>query len=315
MNLHFGAGKKAISTVLSIQMSELRGQQQNRGSAPLSGIVDPTGVEASGRGFLGPETNDRAGQDRRYLHGSSDCLPDLDGRIARAANTVAAIIPMYNGARFIETAINSILAQTRMPDEVIVVDDGSTDKGPDLVEKLSEKAPIRLLRKSNGGQSSARNFGVSQSSSTLIALLDQDDIWYPKHLSVLIEPFDETGNRDLGWSYSNLDKGDESGSLLTPSFLHTRSARHPKTSLRDCVADDMFVLPSASLISRAAFEAVGGFDEALSGYEDDDLFLRIFMAGYPHIFIDTPLSMWRIYGSSTTSTPLMTRSRDRKSVV
>ena len=71
----------------------------------------------------------------------------------------------------------------------------------------------------------------------------------------------------------------------------------------------MFVLPSASLISRKAFQAVGGFDESLSGYEDDDLFLRLFRAGYDNAFIDSALSRWRIYPTSTSYSPRMVASR------
>src|SRR5581483_11195160 len=89
--------------------------------------------------------------------------------------TVAAVIPLYNGAGYIETAIGSVLAQSRPPDEIVVVDDGSIDAGPEIVERLARKHPIRFLRKSNGGQASARNFGVANTRSTLIAFLDQDD--------------------------------------------------------------------------------------------------------------------------------------------
>jgi len=71
----------------------------------------------------------------------------------------------------------------------------------------------------------------------------------------------------------------------------------------------MFILPSASLIVREAFDHVGGFDERLCGYEDDDLFLRLFAAGYANIFVDEPLSQWRIYPTSSSYTIRMARSR------
>ena len=71
----------------------------------------------------------------------------------------------------------------------------------------------------------------------------------------------------------------------------------------------MFVLPGRSLISRKAFDAVGGFDERLSGYEDDDLFLRLFRAGYANVFLETALSKWRIYPGSSSYTDRMRRSR------
>jgi GT2 family glycosyltransferase len=76
-----------------------------------------------------------------------------------------------------------------------------------------------------------------------------------------------------------------------------------------CLREDMFILPSASLISRAAFEAIGGFDPRLSGYEDDDLFLRMFQAGYDGLYVDECLSQWRIHGSSSSYSARMRRSR------
>jgi cellulose synthase/poly-beta-1,6-N-acetylglucosamine synthase-like glycosyltransferase len=70
--------------------------------------------------------------------------------------SIVTIVPLYNGARWIEQSIASVLSQTLQPDEFIVVDDGSTDEGSAVVEKWARNDPIRLLRKPNGGQSSAR---------------------------------------------------------------------------------------------------------------------------------------------------------------
>jgi glycosyltransferase involved in cell wall biosynthesis len=230
-------------------------------------------------------------------------------------HSIVAIIPLFNGARWIEQSIRSVLAQTCAPDEFIVVDDGSTDDGPRIVERLAQSHPIRLLRKPNGGQSSARNFGVAHSKSALIALLDQDDAWYPHHLATLIEPFRKPHGVPLGWVYSDLDEIDESGGMVNKRMLNLiprvnlLPRENPKRSLAGCLSNDLFILPSASLISRAAFEAVGGFDERLCGYEDDDLFLRLFRTGYDNVFIDEPLSQWRIYQTSTSYTYRMARSR------
>src|SRR5262249_20577679 len=104
--------------------------------------------------------------------------------------SIVAIIPLFNGAKWIEGAIRCVSAHTLQPDEFIVVDDGSTDggEGAAIVERLTKERPITFLRKPNGGQSSARNYGVAHSKSALIALLDQDDGWYTHHLETLIEP-------------------------------------------------------------------------------------------------------------------------------
>jgi glycosyltransferase involved in cell wall biosynthesis len=225
--------------------------------------------------------------------------------------SIVAIIPLYNGARWIEGAIRSVFAQTLQPDEFIVVDDGSTDEGAGaaIVERLAKERPIALLRKANGGQSSARNFGVRHSTTALIGFLDQDDLWYPGHLATLVKPFRKPTAMPLGWVYSDLAEIDETGGMMRHSILRSAPNEHPKRTLVGCIESDMFILPSASLICREAFEAVGGFDEQLCGYEDDDLFLRMFRAGYGNIFLNQPLSAWRIHASSTSYTERMAVSR------
>lgn len=224
---------------------------------------------------------------------------------------IAAIIPLYNGGKYIATALESVLAQRYRPAEIVVVNDGSTDDGPQIVEAMARNHPIRLLHKPNGGQSSARNFGAAHTTSELIALLDQDDIWYPDHLEQLVRPFMRPSERELGWVYSNLDEIDEAGRLIARCCLRFLPLPNPKRDLFGCLAMDMFVLPSASLMSRKAFEAVGGFDETLSGYEDDDLFRRIFLAGYDNFYIDEGLTRWRIYAQSSSYSSRMAVSRMR----
>jgi len=230
--------------------------------------------------------------------------------MAAPKKTISVVIPLYNGVGFIAESLSSVLNQTLPADEIIVVDDGSTDDGPALVEKMAENTKVRLLRKANGGQSSARNFGISQSSGDLIALLDQDDVWYPNHLAELSKPFAEEHYPELAWVYSDLDEIDEQGRMVRRKTLgHVPGVVHPKRDIFTCLKADMMILPSASLMSRAAFDAVGGFDERLVGFEDDDLFLRMFRAGYDNIYLETPLSKWRLYGGSTSFSKRMSLSR------
>ena len=230
--------------------------------------------------------------------------------------TISAIIPLFNGRRFIAQSLKSIIAQTLPPQEIIVVDDGSSDEGGEIVKQFIQERqsgpPIILLRKENGGQSSARNFGVRHSTGDLIALLDQDDSWYPDHLAELIKPFlRPQAGKELGWVYSDLDEYDGQDGVVHHCYLDAQNlgTQHPKTHLFAALQGNMFILPSASLISRKAFEAIGGFDERLSGYEDDDLFLRMFRAGYANVFLKTALSKWRIYQESSSYTYRMRRSR------
>jgi glycosyltransferase involved in cell wall biosynthesis/SAM-dependent methyltransferase len=224
--------------------------------------------------------------------------------------TVAAVVPLYNGAPFIEAAVESIIAQTDSAEEIIIVDDGSTDEGPDIVRELAKRYPIKLLTKLNGGQSSARNFGMAQTHCSHIALLDQDDIWHPHHIALLKKPFIDLENRKLGFVYGNLDRIDKSGRVVSRNFLNEIMTPHPKMSIRECVSQDMFILPGATLISKQAWRDVGGFDEKLSGYEDDDFFFRLFLAGYESEYLkDNSVMQWRIYPNSTSFSPRMAKSR------
>ena len=178
-----------------------------------------------------------------------------------------------------------MLSQTLQPNEFVVIDDGSIDGGPAIVEKWAQSHPIRLIRRPNGGQSSARNFGVAHSKSALIALLDQDDLWYPHHLEALVEVFKRHKGLPLGWAYSDFDDIDVDGKMISRSYVFHPKRENPKRHLTAILRQGIIIRPSATLISRAAFEAVGGFDERLCGYEDDDLFLRIFRASFDNAYV------------------------------
>jgi glycosyltransferase involved in cell wall biosynthesis len=235
--------------------------------------------------------NGRPGEQRNAPQGErmTDTRSDL---------SIVAIIPLYNGARWIEQTIGSVLSQTRKPDEFIVVDDGSTDDGLAVVERLAREHGITLLRKTNGGQSAARNYAVAHSESALIALLDQDDIWHPRHLEALVEVFTEHKGPPLGWVYSDFDDVDHDGKMVSGTYVERPRLENPKRHLHSILQHGVIIQPSATLISRAAFEAVGGFDERLCGYEDDDLFLRMFREGFANAYVPYSTSQWRIHPSS-----------------
>lgn len=239
-------------------------------------------------------------------------ISEATPRVAPHGITVAAIIPLYNGAPFIREALESVLAQTEPADEIIVVDDGSTDDGAGaaIVKEMAKDHPIRLLTQKNGGQGSARNTGIAACSSSHIALLDQDDIWYEDHLATLKAPFRKGGMRNLGLVYANLDQIDRSGRMIMHHCLNQVPSPHPKHSLVQCLQHDMFILPGASIFTKQAFEEAGRFDERLAGYEDDDLWVRMFSTGCKSIYLkDDAVTKWRIYTGSTSFSPRMSKSR------
>ena len=98
--------------------------------------------------------------------------------------TVDVIIPLYNGAKWIRETLDSALGQSYKPNKIIVVDDGSTDGSKDLIYNRED---ILLLQNPAKGVASSRNFGFEHSTADFVAFLDQDDIWHPDHLKLLIE--------------------------------------------------------------------------------------------------------------------------------
>lgn len=222
---------------------------------------------------------------------------------------ISIIIPLYNGEKYIRQTVESVISQTLKPFELIVVNDGSTDNSPKIIEAMVANFPIKLIHQENAGQSAARNHGARLAEGDMLAFLDQDDIWYPNHLERLVAPFRE--NSRLGWTYSDVDEIDREGRLMTLGLLSTLPTKHPKRSLIDLLGEDMFILPSASVILKSAFDKVNGFDEQLSGSEDDDLFLRLFQAGYAHEFCPEALSQWRVRYDSASYTEQSAASNDR----
>ncbi len=223
--------------------------------------------------------------------------------------TITVIIPYYNGSKFIERSLASVLRQTLPAHEVIVVDDGSKPEHAAFLDNLNKTVQFQLIRKTNGGQASARNLGVKAATSEYICFLDQDDFFLDDHNEKLALAI-PSNDAKFGWAYGEVTEADGHGNISRHTSIKARSTTpHPKTSVFELIAADMFILPSATLISKAAYTAVGGFDEQFCGYEDDDLFLRLFRAGYSQQFVDEPVTVWCINNESTSFSIRMSTSR------
>lgn len=220
---------------------------------------------------------------------------------------ISVIIPVYNGKNYILETIGSVKKQTLVPHELIVIDDGSNDGSFDLLNTLTLPFPLRVLKQTNQGQSASRNHGVEISTGDFIAFLDQDDVWYPQHLeklSMLMQ-----SNERLGWVYHNFDLTDEKSKVTRQGHLNYLPIPHPKTTLEGIVKQDAHILPSAALVRKKAFVSVGMFNTQLSGYEDDDLFIRMFTNGWENAYLNESLSTWRIHSSSSGHSNRMRDSR------
>ena len=102
--------------------------------------------------------------------------------------SISVVIPCYNGGSFLREMLDSVLAQTYLPLEVLVVDDGSTDNSAEIAEGYGE--PVRVIRQENQGESVARNRGIDESQGNWIAFIDADDLWEPEKLEKQVRVID-----------------------------------------------------------------------------------------------------------------------------
>ncbi len=193
---------------------------------------------------------------------------------------VSVVIPTFNYARYLGEAIESVLAQTYPAYEIIVVDDGSTDDTPAVVERYAGK--IRGLRIANGGVSRARNTGVAAATGDLIAFLDADDHWQPRKLELQIATFLDHPNAGLIHTGSHVYDQGTGTSLCVFSPNRTVDL----AELIRCCS----VSASSVMVPRAILKRVGHFDEKLVGTEDWDMWLRIALdhpvVGCPEVLVD-----------------------------
>lgn len=176
------------------------------------------------------------------------------------------MIPCFNAESFIAQTLDSVLAQTRMPDEVIVADDCSTDRSREIV--ASYPPPVRLVtQQRNSGCAASRNLAIRSSTGDTIALIDADDLWYPDHLAEtasLLERF--PGCR---WAFSANDR--------FGTVRDTQYPAHPKLEPTD-VLDQLLrgndIHQLTVVFRRTLYDEAGGFDESMRYSEDYDLWLR-----------------------------------------
>ena len=191
---------------------------------------------------------------------------------------VSVIIPTYNRKEVLPRALNSVLSQEDTAFEVLVIDDGSTDKTDRLI---AEKYPqVSYFYQSNQGPAAARNRGLERARGKWIAFLDSDDEWMPGKLSAQLAFFEQHPNERIAQTEEIWVRN---GRRVNPMKKHRKyGGLIFEKCLPLCI-----VSPSAVMIHREIFDAVGLFDESLPACEDYDLWLRI-AARFPVGFIEKP---------------------------
>jgi glycosyltransferase involved in cell wall biosynthesis len=190
--------------------------------------------------------------------------------------SVSAVIPTFNRVSFISDAIDSVLGQSVPVDELIIVDDGSTD-GTELALKRYGSA-IRYIQQSNGGPSSARNHGMREARCDFVAFLDSDDVWMPGKLELQLK-FAQR-NPDIDFIFGKMTNFDHSTGVETPDVIDPNVYHYlvsNSTSLAqffEMLIAQNFIAPSSLMARRSCLVRLGCFDESRSIAEDLDYWLR-----------------------------------------
>lgn len=205
---------------------------------------------------------------------------------------ISLIIPCYNSAGFVETAIRSVLNQVGPTPEILVVDDGSTDRTAEVLEPYVLNGSINYLRQTNKGPAAARNLGIKASKGEYLCFLDADDAIYPNSLNDRLQVYKKFPH--LGFVFTDSRKvvrknGDEETfrehDLLETGFIEKTAKRYVRLRegdiylLRREIFHELilycFVWTGAVMTRRTVLDDVGCFNEALWIAEDHDLWLRI----------------------------------------
>jgi glycosyltransferase involved in cell wall biosynthesis len=215
---------------------------------------------------------------------------------------VSVIMPAYNVEAFVAESIESVLAQTYRDYELVVVDDGSLDGTPALLQHYATAHPdrIRIVVQENCGPSRARNAALRVAVGSVYAFLDSDDVWAPAYLAEQMRILDTEIDVDIVTGNAFLRGGAGDGRTARP-FPDPR----PAPDLMQILLDDeaVFIM---TVLRREVVDSIGGFDEDLFTNEDYDLWIRAARAGFRFRRNPRPLGWYRCrLGSLSSNTVRM----------
>lgn len=205
---------------------------------------------------------------------------------------VSIVVPVYNGEKYLNQTLDSVLSQTWRDFEVIVVDDGSTDGTQKIVGQYKDDR-LKYFYKENGGPSSARNYGIESASGEYIAFLDADDIWESEKLERqlnFLKAHEDIGV--VGCNFQYLNDNAEKTEIFNMRKLYPNDGFN-LCNLLAC----SFLLPSSVLIRKEVVDNAGVFDPKFDGAEDTEYFLRI-LKKYSLGILDEVLLKYRVSNSS-----------------
>jgi glycosyltransferase involved in cell wall biosynthesis len=201
----------------------------------------------------------------------------------------SVIVPIYNRAHQLETALRSVLEQTEPNFEVIVVDDGSTDSPESVIDALRDPRVV-YVRQENRGGSAARNAGIDCARGRFIAFLDSDDRYLPHHLAAMRRLLDGT-HSTAGYAPILVDRG--AGRI----FVKPPRALGPHEHMADYLLCDRGFVPTITLVVPRPWARRVRYAEGLPFAQDIDFAIRLFLAGCRFIMAPKPAAIWNDIGN------------------
>jgi len=202
-----------------------------------------------------------------------------------AKSTITAIVPTYNRSAFLAETLNSLAHQSRIVDEIIIWDDGSTDDTETVAR--AAQGPVRYFRSENGGKSRALNAALQHAQGDLIWICDDDDIALPHAAETLSDLLAANPKAGLaGGSYNRF-----SDDLVTGQRRVTGPGYWPDLSMGSVLRhllEDIFLFQNATLVRRSCYDLVGPFREDLPRSIDYDMIIRL-ASRFPIAFTEEPL--------------------------
>jgi glycosyltransferase involved in cell wall biosynthesis len=197
----------------------------------------------------------------------------------------SVIIPVYNRAKPLRAAIESVRAQSCQDFEIVIVDDGSTDD-PGRVVAPFQDSRIRFIAQPNGGGGKARNTAIDQARGRFIAPLDSDDVFLPHHLASM-KTLLENSNGLVGYARIRVDRG--KGRV----FLKPPRALAPGEDMATYLLCDRGFLPTITVVVPREAAVHIRYHEDLGPAQDTDFAMRLFLAGYRFQMLDAPGAVWQ----------------------
>ncbi len=189
------------------------------------------------------------------------------------------IIPLYNKENFIENTLNSVLNQSFTDFEVILINDGSTDKSEEIILKFNDFR-IRYFTKENGGVSTARNLGIEKAQSNYITFIDADDYWYPCFLQKMFENIHRFPELKV---FSAAIEVETSKKVIASSYSIKKTGECQIVNYFHASLKETAICTSCAVFHKSIFMETGNFDTKIQSGQDTDMWIRIGLA-YPVLF-------------------------------